>query len=353
MNLFCIGTIGLLILLGTSKVSAEAKDQYAHITQDCVKIDLDTGDLLFNDDPIRMDQLELALKKSYSVSLDATSHSGELDSVSPTHLLRALEVIDGAQLDPTLIYIRVDLPTNLKRNQYHHIEIKSGRSILLNGSAVSLEELAENKLQRNPFVISSVPSSASIGFEQLLSVLRATGGQTQLAGLRILDPDQIEVEAQIYQITSDGKRDVLSAPKVTTESGSFARIRVVENGTGQQKLTPETDHYHQNDLANLGVRFFVKPQKIGDHLRVSGVTILTKLDDRVGVFLQGNIPIASYSCSKLVVPFSVIFPPNTDTVDFPVADMDGKKTLCRLTACVVDDRGMSRNQRERMMAPIF
>ena len=78
--------------------------------------------------------------------------------------------------------------------------------------------------------------------------------------------------------------------------------------------------------------------------RVSGVVIITKMKDRVGVFLDGNIPITSYSCSKAVVPFSVVFPPGTDAVNFPVA---GKECMCRLGATVVDGKGMSRKQREQ------
>ena len=75
---------------------------------------------------------------------------------------------------------------------------------------------------------------------------------------------------------------------------------------------------------------------------ISGVAFISKMMDRVGVFVQEDIPVASYSCSKTVAPFSFVFPPGTDTNDFPAVKVDGKETMCRLTADVVDDRGMTR-----------
>ena len=348
MKLFCTFSIGMLVFLGACKVSGEerGKCQYEHITQDNVGLDLDSGDLRFNDDPVSLERLEKQLPESYSVSLGAASFSGEQAVVSSIHLLAVLEMIDRAGIDPKLVRLNLHLPPKIKRNKYHHIELAREGKVVLDGSEIAVAELAEKQLQGNPFVIDPKSKSMKADYRQLLSVLRAMGSHAELAGLGFVNSERIEVEAQVYQLKPDGIRDVISAPKLTTKPGASGMIRVVTNASGRKDYPPGTDDFHQEDLANLGLRFSAKPQIIGDHVRVSGVVIITKMKDRAGVFLQGNIPIASYSCSKTVVPFSVVFPPGTEAVDFPVAEVNGKDTMCRLTACVLDKNGMSRVERE-------
>ncbi len=94
MKLFCTFAIGMLVFLGACKVSGEerGKGQYEHITQDNVGLDLDSGDLRFNDDPVSLERLEEQLQKSYSVSLGAASFSGEQAVVSSGHLLAVLGI---------------------------------------------------------------------------------------------------------------------------------------------------------------------------------------------------------------------------------------------------------------------
>ena len=352
MKLFCTFAVGMLVFLGACKVSGEerGKCQYEHITQDSVGLDLDSGDLRFNDDPVSLERLEEQLQKSYSVSLRAVSFSGGKAVVSSSHLLAVLEMIDHAGIDPKLVRLNLYLPPKVKRNKYHHIELERGGKVVLDGSEIAVADLAEKKLQGHPFVINPKSKSMKADYRQLLSVLRAMGSHAEMAGLGFINYEHVEVEAQIYQLKPDGSRDVLSAPRLSTMPGNSAMIRVVENASGRKTYLPGTDDFHQEDLANLGIRFSVKPQIIGDHIRVSGVVIMTKLIDRDGVFLQGNIPIASYSCSKTVVPFSVVFPPGSEAVVFPVAEVDGKDTMCRLTARVLGKNGMSRTDRERARA---
>jgi len=349
MKLFCTFAIGMLVFLGACRVSGEerGKCQYEHITQDSVGLDLGSGDLHFNDDPVSLERLEEQLQKSYSVSLGAASFSGEQTVASSSHLLAVLEMIDRAGIDPKLVRLNLHLPPKIKRNRYHHIELERNGKVVLNGSEIAVADLAEEQLQGNPFVIDPKYKSMKADYRQLLSVLRAMGSHAELAGLGFVNSERVEVEAQVYHLKPNGSRDVLSAPKLTTKPGNSAMIRVVENASGRNNYPPGTDDFHQEDLANLGIRFSVKPQIIGDHVRVSGVVIMTKMTDRAGIFLQGNIPIASYSCSKTVVPFSVVFPPGTEAVNFPAAEVDGKETLCRLTALIVDKSGMSRADRER------
>ncbi len=352
MKLFSTVAVGLLVFLGAGKVSGEegAKDPYAHLTQDSVELDLDTGNLKFNDEPVSQEQLAERLQPSYSVSLGAASYSGKPPVVSSGLLLSVLELIDHAGIDPALVRINLYLQPQLKRNQYHHVEVERNGPTYLNGSKVTAVELAEKQFKGSPFVFEQVPKSLHVGYGQVLSVLRAVGSEVELAGLNFVDSELVTIEAQVYQPQSDKERDVLSAPKVTTKPGNDALIKVVQNGSGRKTYPLGTDEIHQEDLANLGIRLAAKPQIIGDHLRVSGVAILTKMQDREGVFMDGNIPVASYSCSKLVVPFSVVFPPGTDTVDFSAAKVDGKETRCQLKAEIVDSRGMTRKQREQARA---
>ena len=350
MKLFCTFSIGILVFLGACKVSGEecGRGQYEHITQDSVELDLDSGDLRFNDDPVSLDRLEEQLQKSYSVSLGASSFFGEQTVVPSIHLLAVLEMMNSAEIDPQLVRLNLFLPPKIKRNKYHHIELAGDGKVVLDGSEIAVADLAEKKLQGHPFVLHPKSKFMKADYRQLLSVLRAMGSQAEIAGLDFVISGSVEVEAQVYQLKPDGTRDVISAPRLTTKPGSSAMIRIVTNGSGRKDYPPGTDDFHQEDLANLGIRFSAKPQIIGDHIRVSGVVILAKMKDRVGVFLQGNIPIASYSCSKAVIPFSVVFPPGTEAVEFPVAEVNGKETMCRLTALVIDKNGMSRADRERV-----
>lgn len=349
MKLFCTFTIGMLVFLGACKVSGgeRGKRQYEHITQESVELNFESGGLRLNDDPISLARLEEQVQKAYSVSLGVASFSGEQTVVPSDHLLAVLEMIDRAGIDPKLVRLNLYLPPKIKRNKYHHIELARDGKVVVNGLEIEVEDLAEFFLQGHPFVIDPKFKSMKTDYRQLLAVLRAMGSHGEVAGLGFVNSERVEVEAQVYQLKPDGIQDVLSAPKLTTKPGSSAMIKVVQNGSGRKDYSPGTDDFHQEDLANLGVRFSAKPQIIGDHIRVSGVVIITKMEDRAGVFLQGNIPIASYSCSKIVVPFSVVFPPGTEAVEFPVAEVDGKETMCRLIALSIDKRGMSRADRAR------
>jgi hypothetical protein len=329
---------------------AENKGDYAHITQDSVSLDLDTGDLSFNDESVSRKALEEQLQQSYSVALGAVSFSGDPSVVSSSNLLSVLEMIDRTGMDPKLVRLQLYLPPKLKRNQYHQIELGRGGTVVRDGIEIAVTDLAAKQLTGTPFVIDPKSKAMEADYRQFLAVLRAIGGHAELAGLNFVETGRIEVEANIYQLQADGSHDVLSAPKLTAKPGSSSTIRAVQNATGRSTYQPWMDEFHQEDLANLGIRFTARPQIIGDHLRVSGVAIMTKSTGQAGVFLQDNVPVCSYSCSKMVVPFSMVFPPGIEALEFSVAKVDGEETMCRLTAVVVDDRGMTRKQREQARA---
>lgn len=342
--------LGLLVSLGITPVlgEAEGNDPTAQITQDSIRLDLDTGNLFFNGDSIALEELIKRLPFSNSIALDASSFSGESPVVSTAGLYAVLDQMEQVGMDPTLVRLNLFHPVVLKRNKHHLIEFEQSGSLLLNGKEITIAELAASNRPEASYVITTVPKSVTVNYPHVLSVLRALGNDASLAGLGFVDQDQVEVELLIYQLNADGSRDVLSAPKVSTKPGNLAMVRVVENASGRKTYPLGSDEYYQEDLANLGIRLSAKPQIIGDHVRVSGAAILTKLEDRVGIFLDESIPIASYSCKKVVIPFCVVFPPGTDTVNFRAAEVEGRETMCQLKARVVDHRGMSRADRERV-----
>lgn len=185
-----------------------------------------------------------------------------------------------------------------------------------------------------------------VGFLAFLNGLKALPEGVSIAGIRCEIRSSVSVEAAIFTVDEKGKEDVLSAPKVSTKAGNEAVLRVVQNASGYKHSQLVDDKYHQDDLANLGSRLIVTPQIIGDDLLVSGVGVLTKMKDRQPVFMDGSIPVASYTCSKVVVPFSCVFKGDVDTVEFDIADVEGRPAKCRLTVRIVDDKGMNRKQRE-------
>ncbi|MDF7808514.1 hypothetical protein P4E94_13765 [Pontiellaceae bacterium B12219] len=361
--------MGLLCLLAGTAFGMPDQAEFDHITQDRIDLDLATGELLLNDQPVRLDELAGHIETAYSISFnaaihsdDSTGHSANREDlfsdpgddvpdgpavVSAEILLRVLEQIDSTHIVPELVRLDFVFPVQLKRNQYHHIELTSGGPVVLNGTAISVADLAQLNSRGNPFVIDRKNASSPVDYRQLLSVLRAIGGNAEIAGLEFVDEERISVEAVISSVKPDGTRDVHSAPKVTVTPGTDAMIRVVTNGAGKQTYEPWMDEFHQEDLANLGIRFSVNAQIIGEYIRVSGVVILTKLQDRAGLFLHNGTPVASYTCSKVVVPIEVVLPPGIETVEFPVVKIDGKEAFCRVRAVTVDKRGMTKAQRER------
>ncbi|MDF7800500.1 hypothetical protein P4C99_13565 [Pontiellaceae bacterium B1224] len=365
--------IGIICLLTGVAFAMPDQSELAHITQDRIELDLATGEILFNDEPISLDELSPRIGSSYSVSFSAGVHSESKEdlfitpsdvlfsapsvssSKGPTTcssdlLLAVLEQINAANLSRELVRLNLFIPTQLKRNQYHHIEVASGGLVVLNGSPISVTDLAQTDRKGNPCVIDQKSATSPVDYKQFLSVLHAIGGKAELAGLEFVNEERLEVEAAIYTISSDGTRDVLSAPKVNVMPGNAAMIRVVENATGQRKYEPWMDEFHQEDLANLGIRFSVRAQIIGDYIRVTGAVIITKLKDREGLFLHDDIPVASYTCSKVVVPIEVVFPPGIEAIEFPVVKVNDQETFCRVSAITVDKRGMTKGDREKARA---
>jgi hypothetical protein len=362
--------LGLIYLLTGVAFAMPDQTKLAHITQDRIELDLATGELWFNDESVGLDELPVRIGTSYSISFSVGVRSEiEKDrfitpsdihfaapserstqgpsTVSADDLLAVLEQINSANLSPELVRLNLFIPTQLKRNQYHHIELGSGERVVLNGTAISVADLAQRKLKGNPFVIDQMNAARPVDYRQLLSVLRAIGGNAEIAGLEFVDEERISIEAIISTVKPDGTRDVISAPKPTVTPGTDAMIRIVTNGTGQRTYEPWMDEFHQEDLANLGIRFSVRAQIIGEYIRITGVVILVKQKSREGLFLHNAIPVASYTCSKVVVPIDVALLPGIEAVEFPVAQIDGQEAFCRVSAVTVDKRGMTKAQRAK------
>ena len=354
MKRFCIlftASVMLGAVIGHGDDGEPGRDPYAHITQDRIDLNLANGDLQFNKEAVDKDTLAEGLKQSYSIYLNAFCASFEDMKQVPSGDLRAvLEMMEIAGIDPALVRLNLNLAPISGRHHFT-IGLLGGGKADVEGKEISITEFDVKKFQKVPVFITQHPAQMNVDYRDFLALLHELGSNVQLAGLGLFNLESVAVEARISQIKPDGSQDVLSAPKVTTKEGNSALIRVVENASGRTSYPLGTDEFHQEDLANLGIRFSATPQIIGEYLRVSGVAILTKLGGREAVFLDEDIPIASYSCTKIVVPFSVVFPPGRNVAEFAIAEIDGDKAMCRLEANRVDERGMTREQRQRAKKP--
>ncbi len=334
----------LLIAVVVSSVACGTVKQQklARMTQENLSLDLGTGDLFLNGSPIDHEGLRERLSEAFSISFSACAYTaGEFD-VSSRGLLNVLNAIDQAGVAPKFVSLDFYYFGQNKPDGCNFVEFQPNGAVVLNGEKTQEEELLKKLQSGGSLSIKCEPTD----FQQVLAVLTAAGPTVDLINLQCRNRTQIEIEVEIYQMGTDGIKEILSSSSLTTRPGNEAMLRIVENATGRKTYPPGTDTYHQEDLANLGTRFSVVPQVIGDHLRVSGAVILTKSAGRKKqAFVEDGIPIYSYSSAKTVVPFSKIFPPNVDSLEFPVSDMKGQETFCRLSVAIVDAHGKTLKDR--------
>lgn len=319
------------------------------ISQDSIELNLGTGELLFNDEPLSLDKLGGRVGDSYSVAVNiwAESQENRFPTYSPASIISVLETIKGAGVATNMIRISaLTVPIRDDSVLTDRVCFNSENSMFVNGQQVALDQVESSLFKKKRITIWSDNFHKAVGFGAFLNGLKALPDEVSIGGMRCEIRSGVEISAHIFTIDKDGKEDVLSAPKVTTKAGNEAVLRVVQNASGYKSNEFVNDKYHQEDLANLGSRLRVTLQVIGDDLLVSGVTILTKMNERQPVFMDGSVPVASYTCSKIVVPFSFVFKSDVDTVEFDIADIDGKPAKCKLSAQIVDDKGMNRKQRE-------
>lgn len=358
--------MALACLLAGPSLANTNQAQGAHITQDRVSLDLESGNIAFNGNrDVSLDELKVLLQDAYSIDLQAyvMGEDSGVDDLfgepekkklpkkpvfyKPVKLREILEELEAAGIAPELVRLDLCVDPTIKRNFFHHLEVGLD-DVFLDGRKLRLEDLKAENTTGAPYFISAAHELQKSDYRWLEKVLVSIGDEAQLAGLSFTTFESVEVEALIFKINDDGSEDVLSAPKVTTKAGNEATIRVVQNASGYKHAQLDHDQFHQKDLANLGIRFSVTPQIIGDDLKVEGVAVLTKQESRHAVFVEHKTPVASYTCSKIVVPFSVVFPEGVESVVFDIADIKGQPAKCRLTAYQVDQRGMTRKEREKV-----
>lgn len=358
--------LAIICLLAGFACGMTDQEKFAHITQDTVELDLSSGEIHFNGELMEREQLSVRAKKAYSIELNAFDRSGAsgsgLDdlfgdatesvnkgtqSIPVKWLVDVLEPIAATGLDPEMVRLELYMEPDFRKPATDQIRIKSGGLVVLNGEPVAIGDFSATMLRGSLVSIQSRERGSPLDFNHLLAVARALGSDVKITALASHDFSQVQVKAEIYQLNTDGTTNRLSRPTVTTKSGNEAMIRVVENGSGLKYFGPGADEFEQEDLGNLGVRFSVTPQVIGEYIRVSGVVILTKsIAPKEESFQQKGIPYYSYSVTKMVVPFCHVLPPGVEAVEFKVGEEGGIKMMCRLNAVVVDDRGMTREQRE-------
>lgn len=341
-----------IMLVGMAQGQVD-QEKYAQFTQDEVRLDVETGLVKFNDQYIKFEELPAKLKQSYSVVVhaDGIRQRGGKYSIQP--LPKLFKMVKEAGIDARLVSVNAHcLPEDRPPfKKYDTIEIQADGSIRVNKEAVELAELT-TQLSTDGGIIIRGDSGPLAQRRVFLEVLESVGSSDRICQLTCSNfKQQIRIEAEIFQMNDDGSKKVLTAPRITTKAGSMAMMGVGENQSGFRRGPGEFDAFHQEDLAHAGVRFNVRPQLIGDHFRLSGVLILVKNSGKEEVFRVGESAIYSYAAAKVVVPFSVVLPPGVESVEFPTAEIDGKKTLCRIGAVLVDDKGMTAEERKMIGKP--
>ncbi|MDF7800499.1 hypothetical protein P4C99_13560 [Pontiellaceae bacterium B1224] len=365
--------LGIIFLLAGSVLAAPDQEKFAHITQDHVELDLSSGEIYFNGEPVDAEQFVERLGKAYSIALNAFPRSEEIgagvddlfgaaDSPKPEDkgtpavpmqwIINVLEPVDAAGLDSKMVPLAMYMEPDSRYPTTDVIKIMPNGTVESSGESVLIGDLSAKMLRGDRVAIQFGTFGVPVDFRHLLAVARALGPSVKVASLRIHDFSQVQVEAEIYELNPDGTKNVLTAPKLTTKSGNEALIGALENASGWTTYQAEKDQFHQEDLAELGISFSVTPVVIGEYVRVSGVAILTKsISPKQERFQLEGIPYYSYSVSKTVVPFSQVFPPGVESVEFKVGEVDDIITMFRLSAVVVDEQGKGQRRKVRGSAP--
>jgi hypothetical protein len=350
--------IGMICLLTGVAVAMPDQEKLVYITQDRMKLDLSSGEISFNGELIDSDELLVRAKQAYSIEMiafdksesDVTDLFGEGGDAEPEdkdptlipvqQIIDFLAPIEAAGINPELVQMEMVLDPGTRFSTADNITISTNGAVFLNRKPIAIGDLSEEILRSKLVSISSAEREGSVNYLDLLAVVSALGPNVQVMALAIHDFSQVQVRAEIYELNADGTTNRLSAPMVTTKSGNGAMIRVVENASGLKNFRSESDEFHQEDLGNLGVRFSVTPQVIGDYIRVSGVAILTKsTTPKEESFQQKGIPYYSYSVTKVVVPFCQVLPPGVEAVEFKVSEKENVRMMCRLSVSIVETGG--------------
>lgn len=260
--------------------------------------------------------------------------------ISASTLKSVVETVNGVGINPERVRVNMMMLPCLPINKCRMITLLNNGNIRVSDTETDVKGLEPGSLEGSPVVICQETGSMPVDYQQLLVALRALGEQVKIAGLLLDDRDEVRVKTQLYQIKDDGTRDVLFDRELTILSGSLPTKSTVENKSGHRHYPSHLDDFHREDLAHIGIRFSVKPQIIGEYIRLSGVVVMTKALGHDEVFKQRKASIYSYSTKKKVVPFSVVLPQGTDSVEFPLESVDGNIIICKLTAHIVGENGL-------------
>lgn len=335
--------LGILCLLTGTVLAAPNQEKLAQITQDSVQMDLDAGTLYFNDQAVESKEVGDRLKSVYSIAFSGLSYSGTASMIDSKALVSFLEQIDAADISPERVNLNLYFPNRLKAEECDDLKLKVDGRVELNGEVMELVEFAADKLSGRPLSIWCGNPYGAADYRQLLAVCRKLGSDIQISSLFFVDRRMLKVAAEIYEIDGNGDKRVLSAPwQSSAPSRRYSVLGVVANESGIHPYNTDLDAFRQEDLAHLGIRFLMRRQIIGEDVRISGVAILRKgTAPKEERFRSEGIPYYSYSISKTVVPISLVFPPDVETIEFKVGEVDGTKTMCRVRVEIQDDQGSS------------
>lgn len=305
------------------------------------------GNIFFNNEPTSLDLLAEQMKGSDSICLYGIDYGYQKGLAG--ELAKLLLLIGETEIDDRFINLNMEYLPRQRSMDCDILEIAPDGALSFAGKPIDISDLPgllapDRKLGIESESIQPPP------FSVIHEVIKTVGSKSIHHIFFPNRDQQVQVSAQIYQLNAAGELKVLAAPRITTAPGYPAAMRVVENQTGRLHYEPGLDTFHQEDLANLGIRLTATPQILGDCVRVRGVAILTKSMSREAGFQEKDIPIYSYSVNKTVAPFSVVLPIVNEGADIPIAEVDGKKTRCRISAVIVDHKGMSQKDRDMARA---
>ncbi|MDF7800498.1 hypothetical protein P4C99_13555 [Pontiellaceae bacterium B1224] len=304
-------------------------------------MDLDTGNLYFNREAVTPEVMGEKLKNAASIAFRGASFSGDSSTVSSEALLRFLEQMDAADIAPELVNVNLYFFGKEKTAACDNLVLYADGKVVLNGESIDISALTAEQLSGRPVSIGYSSMYEPVNYRQLLAVCRVLGSGSQISSLFFVDRRMLKVAAEIYEIDVNGDKRVLSAPwQCSAPRAGYSKMGVVANESGIKPYDADLDDFHQEDLANLGIQFSIKRQFVGENIHISGVAILRKsIAPKQESFSLEGIPYYSYSVSKTVIPILLVFTPDVETIEFMVSEVDGTKTMCRISVEIQDDRG--------------
>ncbi|MDF7808513.1 hypothetical protein P4E94_13760 [Pontiellaceae bacterium B12219] len=94
--------LGIVCLLAGTVLAAPDQERFAHITQHSVDLDLSSGEIFFNGEPMDAKQFTEQVKQAYSITVSAFSRSDD-DYGGVDELFGGADVVEPENKEPTIV----------------------------------------------------------------------------------------------------------------------------------------------------------------------------------------------------------------------------------------------------------